>query len=147
LSESASSLEVEREQDSVDSIVTDSELLHELLSDELKPDTDTQKPTTSTTLSSQLTGELPFPETNRKKTKSQVSASSDSSDNLRSPPIEDSSQSSPQLTGAALARRLNVSTGAISRNKNKENFGQWTSGYDPDGIAWSFDGQKFIMSI
>ncbi len=55
------------------------------------------------------------------------------------------------FTGAALARRLSVSEGAISRNKNKENFGQWTSGHDPDGIAWDFDGQKFssvnVLSI
>ncbi|MEC4817581.1 MAG: hypothetical protein SAK29_30570 [Scytonema sp. PMC 1069.18] len=47
------------------------------------------------------------------------------------------------LTGAALARRLGVSDGSISRNKTKENFGQWTSQHDPDGITWHFDGKIF----
>jgi len=49
-----------------------------------------------------------------------------------------------QLTGAALARRLNVSPSTIRQKKNSRNFGQWTSGHDPDGIGWYFDGQKFI---
>ncbi|KYC39586.1 hypothetical protein WA1_03920 [Scytonema hofmannii PCC 7110] len=48
------------------------------------------------------------------------------------------------LTGAALARRLNVSPSTIRHKKNSRNFGQWTSLHDPDGIAWYFDGQKFI---
>ena len=47
------------------------------------------------------------------------------------------------LTGAALARRLGVSTGSISRNKTKDNFGQWTFQHDPDGISWHFDSQTF----
>lgn len=49
-----------------------------------------------------------------------------------------------QLTGAALARRLNVSPSTIRHKKNSRNFGQWTSGHDPDRIAWYFDGQKFF---
>lgn len=51
------------------------------------------------------------------------------------------------LTGAALARRLNVSPSTIRHKKNSRNFGQWTSGHDPDGITWHFDGQKFIEKI
>lgn len=51
-----------------------------------------------------------------------------------------------QLTGAALARRLNVSPSTLRHKKNARNFGQWTSGHDPDGIVWYFDGQKFISS-
>lgn len=47
------------------------------------------------------------------------------------------------LTGAGLARRLNVSPSTLRHKKNARNFGQWTSGHDPDGIAWYFDGQKF----
>ncbi len=50
-----------------------------------------------------------------------------------------------QLTGAALARRLNVSPSTLRHKKNAKNFGKWTSGHDPDGIAWYFDGQKFIV--
>ncbi|MBD2778261.1 hypothetical protein [Iningainema tapete] len=49
-----------------------------------------------------------------------------------------------QLTGAALARRLNVSPSTLRHKKNARNFAQWTSGHDPDGIAWYFDGQKFF---
>jgi hypothetical protein len=49
-----------------------------------------------------------------------------------------------QLTGAALARRLSVSPSTIRHKKNSRNFGQWTSGHDPNGIVWYFDGQKFI---
>ena len=58
---------------------------------------------------------------------------------------ENQNSLSPQeLTGAALARRLNVSPSTLRHKKNARNFGQWTSGHDPDGIAWYFDGQKFI---
>ncbi len=58
------------------------------------------------------------------------------------------SKNSPQvplhLTGAALARRLNVSPSTLHHKKNAPNFGQWTSLHDPDGIAWHFNGEKFI---
>ena len=52
-------------------------------------------------------------------------------------------QNHSRLTGAALARRLGVAPGSISRNKQKENFAAWTSIHDPDGLAWEFDGQTF----
>ncbi|MBN3926708.1 hypothetical protein [Nostoc sp. NMS4] len=48
------------------------------------------------------------------------------------------------LTGAALARRLNVSPSTLRHKKNAPNFGQWASLHDPDGIAWHFNGEKFI---
>lgn len=48
------------------------------------------------------------------------------------------------LTGAALARRLNVSSSTLRHKKNATNFGKWTKGHDPDGIAWYYDGYKFI---
>lgn len=48
------------------------------------------------------------------------------------------------LTGAALARRLNVSSSTLRHKKNARNFAQWTSVHDPDGIAWHFNGEKFI---
>ena len=51
------------------------------------------------------------------------------------------------LTGAALARRLNVSPSTLRHKKNARNFGQWTSGHDPDGIAWYFDGQQFVSVL
>ena len=77
-------------------------------------------------------------------------ANSESSDDLLSSSPEDESKDSLaaplQLTAAALARRLNVSPSTLRHKKNARNFGQWTLGHDPDGIAWYFDGQKFISS-
>jgi hypothetical protein len=80
-----------------------------------------------------------------------TSINSESSDDLLfSSPDSDESKDSLtaplQLTGAALARRLNVSPSTLRHKKNARNFGQWTLGHDPDGIAWYFDGQKFISS-
>ncbi|MEH2092327.1 hypothetical protein [Nostoc sp.] len=40
------------------------------------------------------------------------------------------------LTGAALARRLNVSPSTLRHKKNAPNFGQWISLHDPDGIVY-----------
>ena len=51
------------------------------------------------------------------------------------------------LTGAALARRLNVSPSTLRHKKNARNFGQWTSLHDPNGIAWYFDGQQFVSVL
>ena len=51
------------------------------------------------------------------------------------------------LSGAALARRLNVSPSTLRHKKNARNFGKWTLGHDPDGIAWHYDGKKFIPTI
>ena len=48
------------------------------------------------------------------------------------------------LTGAALARRLDVSPSTLRHKKTARNFGKWTKGHDPDGIAWQYDGKKFI---
>lgn len=61
--------------------------------------------------------------------------------------VSGNSQIPNNLTGVALARRLSVSPGSISRNKNKENFGQWASQHDRDGVTWHFDGEKFISVI
>jgi len=70
---------------------------------------------------------------------------------LSSSPNTDESKDSlaapVQLTGAALARRLNVSPSTLRHKKNARNFGQWTSGHDPDGIAWYFDGQQFVSVL
>ena len=70
---------------------------------------------------------------------------------LSSSPKTDESKDSlaapVQLTGAALARRLNVSPSTLRHKKNARNFGQWTSGHDPDGIAWYFDGQQFVSVL
>ena len=70
---------------------------------------------------------------------------------LSSSPNTDESKDSlaapVQLTGAALARRLNVSPSTLRHKKNARNFRQWTSGHDPDGIAWYFDGQQFVSVL
>lgn len=80
-----------------------------------------------------------------------TSVNSESPDDLPGSSLDDyeskDSLAAPQsLTGAALARRLNVSPSTLRHKKNALNFGQWTSLHDPDGIAWYFDGQKFIES-
>ncbi len=62
-------------------------------------------------------------------------------------PMELLPQIPDSLTGSALARRLGVSAGSISRNKTKDNFGQWTSQHDPDGITWHFDAHTFRRSL
>ncbi len=73
------------------------------------------------------------------------------SNSLSSSLNESENKNSPSLTeawtGAALARRLNVSPSTLRHKKNARNFGRWTKGHDPDGIAWSFDGQKFTPKI
>jgi hypothetical protein len=80
-----------------------------------------------------------------------TSVHSESLNNLLSnSPDTDESQDSLtaplHLTGAALARRLNVSPSTLRHKKNARNFGQWTSRHDPDAITWYFDGQKFVSS-
>jgi len=54
------------------------------------------------------------------------------------------SQIPRSLTGAALATRLGVTGATISRNKNKQNFEQWTKERDPDCVQWYFDAKKFF---
>ena len=58
--------------------------------------------------------------------------------------IQNSDALPDSLTGAALARRLNVSPSTLRHKKTARNFGKWTKGHDPDGIAWHYDGKKFI---
>jgi len=38
-----------------------------------------------------------------------------------------------------LAERFGVSGQAVSKQKNKESFPEWSKLHDPDGIAWQFD--------
>ncbi|WP_414625165.1 hypothetical protein [Calothrix sp. CCY 0018] len=58
--------------------------------------------------------------------------------------IQNSNAIPHSLTGAALARRLDVSPSTLRHKKTARNFGKWTLGHDPDGIAWHYDGKKFI---
>ncbi|MEO0688083.1 MAG: hypothetical protein AAFY76_24245, partial [Cyanobacteria bacterium J06649_11] len=58
--------------------------------------------------------------------------------------IQNSDALPDSLTGAALARRLDVSPSTLRHKKTARNFGKWTLGHDPDGIAWHYDGKKFI---
>lgn len=99
-------------------------------------------------LLSELLDVLPLVESNNH---GMTSINSESPDDLlfsssNSDESKDSLTAPLQLTGAALARRLNVSPSTLRHKKNARNFGQWTLGHDPDGIAWYFDGQKFISS-
>jgi hypothetical protein len=58
--------------------------------------------------------------------------------------IQNSNAIPDSLSGAALARRLDVSPSTLRHKKTARNFGKWTLGHDPDGIAWHYDGKKFI---
>lgn len=58
--------------------------------------------------------------------------------------IQNSDAPPHSLSGAALARRLDVSPSTLRHKKTARNFGKWTLGHDPDGIAWYYDGKKFI---
>ncbi len=49
-----------------------------------------------------------------------------------------------RAASATKARRLDVSPSTLRHKKNARNFGKWTLGHDPDGIAWHYDGKKFI---
>jgi len=39
---------------------------------------------------------------------------------------------------STLAKRLKVTSQAITRRRTKSDFGQWTQAQDPDGIAWNY---------
>lgn len=58
--------------------------------------------------------------------------------------IQNSDAIPDSLSGAALARRLDVSPSTLRHKRTARNFGKWTLGHDPDGIAWYYDGKKFI---
>ncbi|BAZ02796.1 hypothetical protein NIES37_68090 [Tolypothrix tenuis PCC 7101] len=116
------------------------ELLSEL------PSSDSLESVNSESLTDSLDG-LPLSEENNHPKVS--SGNSEPLNDLQDSSLEpDESKNSLQilshLTGAALARRLNVSPSTLRHKKNAPNFGQWTSVHDPDGIAWHFDGEKFI---
>ena len=96
-----------------------------------------------------IISELPFDERSLQRESRVIS---EPLDDLPSSPLptegnKNSQSVQLQLTGAALARRLNVSPSTLRHKKNARNFGQWTSGHDPDGIAWYFDGQKFVSLL
>lgn len=40
---------------------------------------------------------------------------------------------------STLAKRLKVTSQAITRRRMKSDFGQWTQAQDPEGIAWNYD--------
>jgi hypothetical protein len=42
------------------------------------------------------------------------------------------------LSGADLAKRLEVNPGTLSRNRAKPNFTQWSQGKDPEQWAWQY---------
>lgn len=116
------------------------ELLSEL------PSSDSLESVNSESLTDSLDGLPLSAENNHPKVSS---GNSELLNDLRNSSLElDESKNSLQvlshLTGAALARRLNVSPSTLRHKKNTPNFGQWTSVHDPDGIAWHFDGEKFI---
>ncbi len=52
--------------------------------------------------------------------------------------IEEITMSDSVCSTASLAKRLKVTSQAITRRRVKTDFGQWTQAQDPDGIAWNY---------
>jgi hypothetical protein len=46
------------------------------------------------------------------------------------------------LSTSALAKRLQVTSQALTRNRSKSDFAEWTRIRDPQGIAWKFEGES-----
>lgn len=124
----------------------ESPICSEIITSEL-PESDTGLLIISEPISDSL-DELPLLKENNHPTVPSVN--SELLNDLQSSPLTLSENQNPlkvphTLNGAALARRLNVSPSTLRHKKNARNFGKWTSEHDPDGIAWYFDGQKFIV--
>ncbi|BAU13730.1 hypothetical protein LEP3755_42710 [Leptolyngbya sp. NIES-3755] len=52
--------------------------------------------------------------------------------------IVESSTSELVCSTSTLAKRLKVTSQAITRRRMKSDFGQWTQAQDPEGIAWNY---------
>jgi hypothetical protein len=48
------------------------------------------------------------------------------------------------LSGRKLAHRLGVTYRTLDRYKSRPNFSSWSQELDPDGIAWSYENNRFI---
>lgn len=131
----------------VENKLLDSRTPPELLSNQTE---DSKKLPASISLTSEPPGERRSGRNNKEHSNEEASSvlNNEHKSDLPGSTLESGNSQIPnKLTGAALARRLNVSPGSISRNKNKENFEQWASQHDPDGVTWHFDGEKFISVI
>lgn len=51
------------------------------------------------------------------------------------------------LSGHKLARRLGVTYRTLDRHKSRPNFSSWSQDLDPDGIAWSYENNRFIPKV
>lgn len=49
------------------------------------------------------------------------------------------------LTGKALAERLKVSVGTISKRKSQSDFSQWCKTKDPEGITWKYSAKSQLF--
>jgi hypothetical protein len=54
---------------------------------------------------------------------------------------------SQPLSATKLARRLGVTNSTLASYKYRPNFNTWSQDLDPDGIAWSYEGNKFVAKI
>ena len=56
--------------------------------------------------------------------------------------------SSLSLSQAKLAQRLGLTSRNLSRERSKPEFSEWSSGLDPEGLAWSYDANaKLFKSL
>ncbi|MFB2879409.1 heavy metal translocating P-type ATPase [Floridanema aerugineum] len=49
------------------------------------------------------------------------------------------------LTGKALAERLKVSVGTLSKRKSQSDFSQWSKTKDPEGITWQYSAKSQLF--
>ncbi len=121
--------------------------LPELYTEPLESDTQLCHDDCSTSELDSLSGERALSESSKIPVLKSESLNDSLSSSDRTDESKDSVATPLQLTGAALARRLNVSPSTLRQKKNARNFGQWTKGHDPDGFAWYFDGQQFVSVL
>jgi Heavy metal associated domain 2 len=55
------------------------------------------------------------------------------------PESKEQKEALSSLSTAALAKRLQVASQTLTRNRSKPNFVEWTQAKDPEGVAWHYD--------
>ncbi|MCS6812120.1 MAG: hypothetical protein NZ772_00875 [Cyanobacteria bacterium] len=61
--------------------------------------------------------------------------------------IEEEIPSNRPLSGRKLAKRLGVHARTLVRHRHRADFGSWSQDLDPDGVAWSYQGEgRYIPS-
>lgn len=61
--------------------------------------------------------------------------------------IEEAIPGNQVLSGRKLAKRLGVHSRTLVRHRHRSDFGAWSQDLDPDGVAWSYQGEgRYVPS-